>query len=426
MGDPILDDLLGRLDQEGLPLTAGGDILELIQRVESGEEDRLKLSPELQIDLLAFVARYRTVPDWVDVAQLERGRTVFLTYAPAMGASLYYRSLVPGFSIPHLAAVIQSTGYLAPPANSEHVTNRLLDTGAMIGACMSGGIDTLFADGEGWKAVLYVRVLHAKVRRRLLLRKRTQWDTAKLGVPINQEDMAATLLAFSINILYGVEFVAGMQLSRQEQWDYLALWRYIGWLLGVHTVTDEDVSIANSFRPLDPCGPGWSDGDPIVHSRSLLESIISHLMKPNELSVIVANHLLTIGRAKDKNAENEKSRLAWYYFRCLQCRRYIGDPLADALQLPKYDIWWKRLLLFSASTLYLSLLRIYTLVTIFIPPVRQSVQRYHTESLTRFYENWKERHSTRMAKTLRETKEELSSSEEEACCPFAMVAPPKY
>lgn len=433
VGDFHLDDLLERLDREGVPLTAGGDLLELIDKVEQGYYDS-QLSDKLRTDLISFLAKYKTVPQWVNVQQLERGRQVFLMYAPAMGASLYYRSLVPGFSIPQLAAVVQSTGYLAPPASQEQVSNRLMDTGAMVSACMVGSIESLFDGGDGWKAALHVRVLHAKVRRRLMQRQGSKrWDVALLGVPINQEDMGATLLAFSINTLYGVEFIAGVQLSRQDQLDYLALWRYIGWLLGVPTATDDDDErTTGGLRPLDPCGPGWNvskggKGDPVFHSRSVLESIIAHLMKPNESSVVVARHLLAIGRTKpDKKADSkgESKRLAWFYFRCLQCRRFIGDPLADALRLPLHPSWWKRWLLFAASTLYLWLLRLYTLATMYVPPIQWRIQQYHANMSSRFYDTWKDSHPTRMAKALRQ--ESVGESKRASCCPFAMVAPPQY
>jgi len=59
------------------------------------------------------------------------------------------------------------------------------------------------------------------------------WDVAAFGVPINQEDMAATLLAFSYNVLVGIEAIRGAPLPRADQAAYLHLWRYIGFLLGV-------------------------------------------------------------------------------------------------------------------------------------------------------------------------------------------------
>lgn len=55
----------------------------------------------------------------------------------------------------------------------------------------------------------------------------------EFGVSINQEDLAATLLSFSINTFKGIEFAAGMSLKHIDQEDYIALWRCIGWLLGI-------------------------------------------------------------------------------------------------------------------------------------------------------------------------------------------------
>jgi hypothetical protein len=95
---------------------------------------------------------------------------------------------------------------------------RLVDTGAMVSACVTGGAEALHPGGAGWVAVLQVRVLHAKVRQRLKGRK--YWQREEWGVPINQEDMGATLLAFSYNVLIGIELVGGRPLPQQQQDDY--------------------------------------------------------------------------------------------------------------------------------------------------------------------------------------------------------------
>jgi hypothetical protein len=57
----------------------------------------------------------RAVPDWVDWAQLERGQDVFVVHAPAAALSLYYLSLVGGFSAPLITRVLRATAYLTAP-----------------------------------------------------------------------------------------------------------------------------------------------------------------------------------------------------------------------------------------------------------------------------------------------------------------------
>merc|ERR1712129_393721 len=153
--------------------------------------------------------------------------------------------------------------------------------------------------GSGWKMALRVRHLHARVRRSILQSKTLNWDIKEFGIPINQEDMSGTLLAFSVNVLLGIEFVAGIGLTEQEQLDCLALWRYIGWLLGVETQTNqlqyESKMHSNKLPPLDPCSgtkttcksisrSSPTDNDPISHSFAMLESIVFHLLDPNEAS----------------------------------------------------------------------------------------------------------------------------------------------
>ena len=256
IGDPALDDLVEYMASRGFPLKPQDDLL---QR---------KYPRDIQTRIDDFVRYYSEIPDWVDVAQLERGQSVFLRNADAMTATLYHKSLVAGFSIPKIAKVISATAYLAPPSSPEQVSQRLLDTSALVASCMGLGSAPLLPGGEAWRTALHVRILHAKVRRNLLNRQGEHaWDVDEYGIPINQEDMAATLLAFSTNVLDGVEFVGGIAVSKQDQEDYLALWRYIGWVLGVYTSHDDDKTLpytktkTTTHTPplpsLDPCGPGW-------------------------------------------------------------------------------------------------------------------------------------------------------------------------
>lgn len=194
---------------------------------------------EKRAALAAWHARMSDVPEWVDWDQLQRGQEVFIVFAPSAALSLYYLSLIGGFSAPLITRVLRATAYLTAPP--KQVMRRLVDTGAMISACVNGGSDALRAwrctmaqyfraflyailasiqltsaprrcvslacvqarperllmsgllllrcrragpGGAGWVAALQVRVLHAKVRQRL--RGRKYWNQEEWGVPINQ------------------------------------------------------------------------------------------------------------------------------------------------------------------------------------------------------------------------------------------------
>jgi len=184
---------------------------------------------------------------------------------------------------------------------------RLFETGRLlIDCCAEQG--ALRPGREGWRSAVRVRALHARVRRRLLLRGASggeAWDCARDGVPINQEDQAVTLLAFSYNVLAGLELIRGGPVPGEEERAYLHLWRWVGRLLGLR---DE----------LNPCRAGM----PLA--KATLESIVLHLLHPDALSVRVAHHLLRAPRSSDAAFERSAS----------MTRLLVGDELGDALELP--------------------------------------------------------------------------------------------
>ncbi|CAB9518710.1 Conserved hypothetical protein [Seminavis robusta] len=432
IGDESFDRILALYAEENRALGPGDD---LFGRVPADVKSQSEADQALQ----KMITQISRIPSWVDKEQLQRGQEVFLAYAPAIGLGLYYRSLVPGFSIPKIAAVLQATAYLAPPSSKTAVHQRLMDTGAFVGACLqSKDVAAILPGGDGWKAALRVRLLHAKVRRQLLLRKGgRQWDTKNLGIPINQEDMAATLLAFSTNALLGAEMLLGRPLPLSERLDYLALWRYLGWLLGVDVnddIDDDDASAAPKRRALDPCGPGWliASPDPMAHSYAVFQSIIMHALHPDSSSVQIAHHLLRQGRRRDGDSNNhdaskDEASLArqdtnWFYFRSIQCRRFVGDRLADALELPLRPTWWGRFFQWIFSTIHLTVFCLYTIAGLPISPLRGRLVRFHRNNLERFMEFWAEEHPRRMQeKLIMSTGTERK--EKAPVCPFAMVLP---
>jgi len=212
---------------------------------------------------------------------------------------------VGGFSAPLITKVLRATGYLT--SGPKRVMRRLADTGHMICECLVA--DSLMppsaqSAGEGWKAVVRVRMLHGMVRRRL--KGKPYWKPEVWGTPINQEDMMATLLAFSYNVLVGTEMILGRPLDAKDQEAYMHLWRYIGWVMGVE-------------EAYNPCVN-------VKQGKAALESIVMHLLEPDQDSIAVAHHLL---RAPARSASGLR-------FRHELCRRFLGKGLSDALQLPRH------------------------------------------------------------------------------------------
>lgn len=306
-------------------------------------------------------------PAWLDWDLLAAGQQVYLRYLPAASLTLFNMSLVGGFSAPKITKVLERSGYLV--GNPASVMRRLLDTGRLLVDCCADGPDAMRPGGTGWCAAIRVRALHAKVRRRLLRLGSTcskggggssggggglcpfgfdgpadggcsggggdscpgetsastaaaaatpvggAWDVVAYGVPINQEDMAATLLAFSYNVLVGIEAIRAAPLPRSEQAAYLHLWRYMGRLLGVD---DEH----------NPC----SGGPP--RAKAALESIVVHLLHPDGLSVRVAHHLLRAPYAASNRRGDAAYEQAGFVRSAQLTRLLVGDELGDALQLP--------------------------------------------------------------------------------------------
>lgn len=480
IGDPEMDELLEHLTTK----TADGYGSGAFDDVIAHCIDEYNINKNINSPSFQFYSHYyNNIPDWVDYDEIQRGIDVFLAYLPAAGCALFYRSLVGGFSIPKIAAVLVATRYLVPSDTADQSKERidrdrrrseerLIDTGGFLACCFApppSNVDndsdneqlsaaSLRPGGRGWESALRVRVLHAKVRRSLLKRRNPPWDADVNGVPLNQEDMAATLLAFSVNVLLGIELTSGRPLNGNDQRDYLALWRYLGWLLGVDT-PEGDCSSSNREvlgkndvnhlipTPIDPCGPtkGFRSSkdnlsslddvspatydnldpeiDPIIHSYATLESMILHLLHPEQSSRMLVKHLLSIRRS--------------VIFRSEVCRKFLGDPLSDDLGIPKSCAVWSGWHIDSLHNfashisvkfflhLFLIFLRVYTLLTMTCPWFRRRAIVWHANLESRFLQLWEKAHEGRVTKVASKHVAAMSQSlTKKSFCPFAMIMDP--
>ena len=214
-----------------------------------------------------FLNQVYEIPAYVDWNRIQEGQHVFLKYPGPAAFGLLYFSLVGGFSAPKIVKVLDTTSYMTT-TNYDAIWRRLNETMEMVLDCLEEprGLDI---GQPGWKSVLRVRLLHSRVR--LGIMKRGQWDAKANGLPINQEDMVATLLSFSASILKTIQRMTG-RLTHADHEAYLHLWRYVGHLIGVR---DE----------FNPCTT-------MERAGGTMESIVLHLLQPDGRSGEVARNVL--------------------------------------------------------------------------------------------------------------------------------------
>ncbi|HEY0135747.1 MAG TPA: oxygenase MpaB family protein [Nannocystis sp.] len=164
------------------------------------------------------------LPAWADPLRLHRGSELFHRYGPMVVMLLNLYSLPLTYAAKKGVQVLARTDRLH--SNSKR---RIVETAQMIIDVMApGGLDPA-SRGAGLRSAQKVRLMHATVRH--LLGQDPTWD-ADLGVPINQEDLAGTLGAFSVAIIDGLQRL-GVDLGAAEIDAYMHTWCVVGHVMGV-------------------------------------------------------------------------------------------------------------------------------------------------------------------------------------------------
>jgi hypothetical protein len=295
-----------------------------------------------------------------------------------------YYSLAGGFSFAKITRVLELTSYLvdsrqkvdndglngagsrtAPPlpsASGGRRLERLVETSQWILAQGLGDWDAItppqtYSDavkaadaskspthlpgsGEAWMDTIKVRLLHAQIRARVMGRVASgAYDLEKDGVshmpckmirslifllqvPLNTEDLCATLAAFSVAPIWCLD-IMGIPLSHHEREAYLALWRHLGFYLGV------------------PARVLHSHFSTYERANAFFESAIAHLFSFDEdpatiarlptvpvLRTVAARGGLSNARAAPKPHEFEEG----YHFALAHA--LIGPELAVSVGLP--------------------------------------------------------------------------------------------
>lgn len=179
--------------------------------------------------LVEFFDAVTATPAWVDFDRIERGAGVFRRLGQNAADVLLQLSLIGGYRFGGPTDLLVATGGLT----GDMTRRRLAETQKWTDSL--GHVDSLRPPaegrpgGEGWRLTVHVRAMHALVNATF----EPRWDSERWGLPINQSDQASTLGLFDGVLVIGARAL-GVPLSRRDAGDLMHLWKYVGWLMGVH------------------------------------------------------------------------------------------------------------------------------------------------------------------------------------------------
>lgn len=177
----------------------------------------------------AWEGRAVDPPPWMDDDLVRRGQEVFRAWSLDLTTALFCASLPHAYASGRGAAVLAAASELNDP---RRVERRISLTGQMLLDVTEAG--ALVVGAVGYRTVRRVRLLHACVRALLLLGDAAgnPWPTQARGLPINQQDLLGTQLAFTIAAFDGIARL-GYRMGRRDKRAYLHLWSVVGHYLGV-------------------------------------------------------------------------------------------------------------------------------------------------------------------------------------------------
>jgi len=287
IGDPDADQLVAGLFESKIEK-------ELYQVLGTPAEALFSLQG-INKELIQFVYSKRPVPHWFDPKKIAIGQQFYRKYASEI------MMLLGAMSLPYC--------YAASPGNKAiHLTEkmrnkpgkRLLETAQYVIKLMEPG--SFDEGGIGLPFINKTRLVHAMVR--YMLVKHADWNM-DWGVPINQEDMAGTNLAFSFTIINGLE-KQDFPITPEQVEGFLHVWRYIGYQMDIH----EELLIKNMQEA--------ADLESVIRARHFKSS-----MEGQQLMQDLLKHY--------------REEFPWLAAQLVenQIRYFLGNEIADMLDLEK-------------------------------------------------------------------------------------------
>ena len=262
--------------------------------------DQLSHAPKVLRD---FFEEIENVPDWFDYSACNEGIRAF-----SANANFILVAFVAGVLIEGFASLIATSFNITQRTVSGPGDRRLKQNNRqLIEIFLPGGLHRY---GDGWKLSVRVRFVHARIRS--LLAKAEPWDSEAWGAPLSAAHLGYAICVFSIRLVEQATAV-GAKFSKNEIASFLALWRYVGHLMGIpdSILYTDETQARHILRTALLCEP-----PPNQHSIEMAQAFVHNVPK-----------VAGIDDPKEaKSVRNLVFRLS---------RALIGNDLADALQFPK-------------------------------------------------------------------------------------------
>ena len=253
IGDPVADALAAEGIRFAKPLQQL--ILPDGSPVDGNKTSAISTDMSSHPAFITLQSQFSSHPNWYNPQLAQIGAVAYRRYPLMLIWLLRNVALMAGYSIPALSLPLIQTGalmhdalprlmrtyaYILAVSEHAHLDNRTAHTPFT---------EVLAIGSEGWRQSIKVRQIHTLVRQNLLKGKLTSangvitddaqhhhadgsWNTDYWGVPINQTDMVATHLQFSLLIMRGLRLL-GARISSEEAEGILHLWNLASYWMGV-------------------------------------------------------------------------------------------------------------------------------------------------------------------------------------------------
>lgn len=300
-GDPEADAVIEDLMKDGDVQSASNVLQTLIRNTQPPPG-------ELPDSVRSYLLDARALPSWADPDLIRRGEGVFSQHGLQIGLALWCSALGEGYLHWRFAHILHLTARI-----ESNMERRMLETQQMVMDVMAPG--GLGPAGSGIASTLRVRLMHATIRHLVKERAKddpTIWPT-DWGEPISQEDMATTLMGFSVLMIDDLRML-GIPVSAADDAAFFHVWRVVGYFAGI----DEDVLPANAEE-----------------GRELFQRERERYYKVTPQGIALEKALM--------DTLNGMAPAPMRHLPVAFIRFFIGDTYADQLQVPSRAKWRRRI-----------------------------------------------------------------------------------